>query len=419
MKHIKQYSKILTCNSHLAIYLLLLLPLFVQSQACSDTEELSKIPGKFVDHNWTPAGGYVSDYSTAEKAMALKTLAAAEQIGKKNFFGNGFVGKGSFGFKQGEYFNTLFLGTYDYNIGFYQLSCMNGQIKTAHEYGTSLAITANPVIHPNLEVPLEEQGSKFNIKGSRKDRSSVIPLYRYIVFADKDEFEKINTGKGFTDGKREYHDAYDKNPDITRSWFITPPGKRLFSEVSRKEYLESLLEFYEIEKEVLVQRQERLLTIDRETLKQYEKDKEGKGKKDYQYFLSRIADYERDKAKAVASYTIKKNKVTALLKSKPDNWLQQAAALNPAVMNDNYRCDAVSEYVKTGAHTFNDFYDSEKGLVVYKWNPELFKQQPACTPVFFKVSLRYKEGIDISEAIKAYYTKNFDFAAIQKLLEKK
>lgn len=394
-------------------------PQITSAQPCSATDELSKITGKFVDHNWTPVGGYVSDYSAAEKAMALKTQAALEAICKKNFFGNGFVGKGSFGFKQGDYFNTVFLGTYHYDIGFYDLNCINGQLKTAHEFGTNLTITANPVVYPNLQVPVNGKEDKFTIKGSRKDRLLNIPLYRYIVFIDKNEFEKINNGTGYTESAPQYHDAYDKHPDITRSWYITQTGKKLFVEVSRKEYLESLLEFYAIEKEVLVQRLDKILKIDRETLKQYEKDKDGKGKKDYQYFTESIAGSEKDKTRAITNYETKKSKVTALLQSKPESWLQEPAALNPAVITNNYRCDAVSEYTKTGAHTFNDFYNDQKGLVVYKWNPGLFKLQSSGTPVFFKVSVRYKDGIAVSEAVKDHYTNHLDFAAVKKILERK
>lgn len=402
-----------------AAFIFALLQLTATAQPCSATDDLSKITGKFVDHNWTPVGGYVSDYSTAEKTMALKTMNTLEAVCKKDFFGNGFVGKGSFGFKQGDYFNTVFLGTYHYDIGFYDLKCINGQLKTAHEFGTNLTITANPVVYPNLQVPVNGQGDKFTVKGSRKERLLNIPLHRYIVFTDKDEFEKINNGTGYTESAPQYHDAYDKHPDIIRSWYITPAGKKLFVAVTRKEYLESLLEFYAIEKEVLVQRLDKILKINRETLKQYEKDKDGKDKKDYQYFTESIAGSEKDKARAITNYETKKSKVTTLLQTKPESWLQESAALNPAVMTNNYRCDAVSEYTKTGVHTFNDFLNGQNGLVVYKWNPELFKLQPAGTPVFFKVSVRYKAGIAISEAVRDHYTNHLDFAAVKKILERK
>lgn len=407
------------CPLPLSALLISLLPLCGNGQPCSGVDDLSKIPGKFIDHNWTPVGGYVSSYSAAENAMAMKIQAALEAICKKKFFGNGFVGKGSFGFKEGDYFTTAFSGTYGYDIGFYDLICTNGQLKTAHEFGTNLTITANPAVYPNLQVTVNGQEGKFTVTGSRKDRSINIPLYRYIVFTDKDEFEKINNGTGYIESAPQYHDAYDKHPDITRSWYITQTGKKLFAAVTRKEYLESLLEFYPIEKEILVQRQDKLLKIDRETLKQYEKDKDGKSKKDYQYFTDNMAAYEKDKAKAIAAYETKKSHVTALLQSKPLSWLQEPAVLNPAVITNSYRCDAAAEYAKTGAHTFNDFYYGQDGLVVYKWNPEVFKPQPVCTPVFFKVSVRYKSGIGISEAIRDHYTQHLDFAAIKKLLEKK
>ncbi len=75
--------------------------------------------------------------------------------------------------------------------------------------------------------------------------------------------------------------------------------------------------------------------------------------------------------------------------------------------------DAVLDFVR------NDFASIENGYTVYKWNPDLFKQQPATSPVFIKVSLRYKSGIELSEKIRDYYTKNLDFTFIKSILNKK
>ncbi len=56
------------------------------AQSCTTTDELLKMPGKFTDHNWTPAGGHDSSYTAAEKSIYVKTMKSLEAIFKKTFY---------------------------------------------------------------------------------------------------------------------------------------------------------------------------------------------------------------------------------------------------------------------------------------------------------------------------------------------
>lgn len=400
----------------LSVLTLLITPAQSNGQLCSDDDDLAKMPGRFVDHKWKPVGGYISDYSTAEKNAAIKTLISIEEICRKKFFGNGTNGKGSFDFREGDYFNNLFLGSYKYNIGFYQLICVNGQLKTAHEYGTSLEITTNPFIPPAFSLPHEfaSNESQFYSSGNRKDRNRMNKIFSYLIFENSEEVEKINSGSGYIDSKEKRSDAYDKHPDVYRTWYLIKQGNKLLVEVTRKEYLESLLEYYEKEKTALTTKNEKLLNESKEYMAKYEKNG---NKAMYQSHFENKQKAERELSLILFRYTEKKEKVARLLKSKTENWLQQQAVINPSIRNNSY-CENASDYKKTGYFTFNNFSESSTGNIVYKWNPEVFKQQAACTPVFFKVSIRHKSGIGFSEAIRDYYTQNLDFPAINKLLGK-
>ncbi len=390
------------------------------SQTCISDDDLTKLPGKFTDHKWTPAGGHTSSYSAVEQTLALKTLSSIETNFVKYFWGDGTNGKASFGFSEGNYFNNLFLGQYSFTTGFYELICKDGNIKTAHEFGTDFKITINPFIEPGLNINGRGRQYDFSVPGNRKNFSNTINLFRYMIFSNKEEPEKINSGNSYIESKPIYHDAYDKHPDVVRNWYFAPAGKMILIEVTRKEYLESLLEFYEREKPGLLKEMDRLIAIDKSTLKLYEKEKDGKSKKDYDYFLNRIKEYETDRQRYENAYKTKKDKVTSLLKSNAESWLNEPAVLSKEVIMGSYcRSGSLKEYEETGCFSFNDFASIENGYTVYKWNPDLFKQQPATSPVFIKVSLRYKSGIELSEKIRDYYTKNLDFTFIKSILNKK
>ncbi|MFZ4769869.1 MAG: hypothetical protein ACOYLO_06775 [Ferruginibacter sp.] len=390
---------------------------YTTAQPCTETADLVKMPGKFFDHNWTATGGHVSSYTSAERNIAVKTMDGLEAIFKKKYFGDGSNGKGSFGYGSGDYFGPQFFGTYEYNIGFYQFFCDNGKTATQHEFGTSIDIAANKLIYPALHVPneLSFAEAKFYSGGNRKDRNRLIPLFTYITFQSPDEEEKIMNGSGYSESKEMYSDAYDQTPSIYRTWYITPPNKKILIPVIRKEYLESLLQYYEIEKEVLQRERLRIIKTDKETLKTYEKEKNGKHKKDYDYFLTSITENEIRLAHIIKGYETKKATVAGLLQSKPQSWLSAPAVINPALSLNNY-CATLNEYNKSGYFTFSDFFNEESGRIVYKWNPDLFKQLSLCAPVFFRVQVRYKKNVEFSMAIRDFYTENLDFEAMRKLL---
>jgi len=105
------------------------------------------------------------------------------------------------------------------------------------------------------------------------------------------------------------------------------------------------------------------------------------------------------------------------LKSINESWLQQPAVINPKIRNSSY-CDSDDDFKKTGYFTFTHFSDTESGDLVYKWNPDYFKEQlqsPAA-PLFIRVSFRFKAKTMFSTNIRDNFMKNLDFLSISKLV---
>ena len=391
------------------------------TQPCTENGGIDKIPGKFVEQKTNQIGGNSYCETGTGNATALKTLKAIQAIVAKNFWGDGTVAKGFFSGNGGEYFNDAFLASYMYKVGFYGLLCRDSKLITAHEYGTDLTIAINPgyPAGENIISSRNSDGRGFQIPGTQKDRSNEIPLFRYLIFRNKDEVDKINNGTGYYEGPRRPSSAYDKNPDITRYWFLTPPGKNVLVPVTRKEFLYSLLEFYEKELPQHIKEMNRLIKINGETLAQYEtdKDKDAKSRKNYEEFKKWVAKHRSDSAHYQESYVIKKNKVNAILKSNSPDWLNEPAVATEKQVDQGYcRCESRTDFEESGCYTFNKFAEDGNGITIYKWNPEIFKPQNSCNPVFIRVSLRYKFDIGFSEKIRDHYTNKLDFAALRKLL---
>lgn len=396
------------------IYLLALMPDAAAAQACGPGDDLLKIPGTYTGHNATPAGGFVSFYTAPEKNTAVKIMTALETVFKKDFQLHGGTGKGVFHFREGAYFGKNFIFPYSFNTGFYHFLCENGVVQPAHEYGTSLEITANATINPFFSLPheLAAYESMFYTTASRKIGYRMISIFSYLVLESPGEVEKINTGTGYTDSKEYLHDAYDKHPDMYRTWYITKPGSKILVEVSRKEYLESLLAYYDAEKKAISIKNENLLRESKEYMARYEKN----GNREmYESHRDKVLKAEKELAATALRYEEKKGKVMAILQERPANWLQQPAVINPGMRNNSY-CNNSEDFKKTGYFTFAGFYEGGNGCTVYQWSPGLFKKPGATTPVFFKISLRYKKDWPFSTAIKDHFSGHLDFDAIRKLL---
>lgn len=215
-------------------------------------------------------------------------------------------------------------------------------------------------------------------------------------FADENEnnhasFLKLINGEGYV----EKHGSYDPTTSygyrsVQRFFNITKPGVPVLVPVSRKEFLEALLEYYEIEKT------------------NFANEVADKAKNNN--YKDRISVLEADKAAYNQIYITKKARISNLLATKTADWLGKQAAPNDKMReNDN----------KIASNGLFDFYDFENGTPLYKYNPEFSKTKDPYKPVMISVRCTYRYGNESyrwSEDLFKNFVQNFDFEALRKML---
>jgi hypothetical protein len=386
----------------------------IYAQTCNESSDLLYETGRYVDASKTPLGGFVSDFNPNEKIVALKTLKTLEPDVKKVCLIKGGVAQAFFHFAEQYYFDKYAFKTYTYKIGFYNYSCVKGKIVESSEYISDFSVTINPSINPYFGIPQEyaSYGSNFDaIPG--KNGLLKIPLLSYLVFENEEHLEKLNSGEGYFDDTNEISSNMVK--DIYRTWYIIPKNKKIVVEVSRKEYLESLLEFYERENIASSKKYNIMIREANENIPKYQKNGN-------QAMVQSHLENKQDAEKAIEKYLLYKETKSAavkkLLQSKSEEWLMQVAKINPKIRNSNY-CDSYKDFDATGYFTFKNFCETSEGKKVCKLNPDLFKEQakaPA-TPLFLKVSFRYKSNTPFTLNIKEGFIKNIDFETLRKIIQ--
>lgn len=388
----------------------------LNAQECKTTEDLLHTQGILKDHKKTPIQGFVDDFTAAEKSVALKTLNNMESYTIRNFTIQGGHAEAWFNFNEFYYFDTYLHKSYKYKIGFYPFVCVNGIQKNGSEYISDFEITANPSIHYYFKIPSEFESSNSYFDAIHKQKSGPqIAAFRYLVFPNANIASTISNGNGYYEN--DFGDEYNNRRDIYRIWYITNRDKKLLTEVSRKEYLNNLLEYYEREKLLLFDRNDRKIADAKKYITEYEKS----GNK--VLVKSHLEDQEtalNERALLTNRYTTKKQKVLTILSSKSDEWLQQAARINPE-MRDNGYCDNSHDFQQWGYFTFTGFCENDKAVNVYKWNSEYFKiqLQSPTEPLFFKVSFRYKANTPFTLQIKDNFIEQFDVEPLHKFLSTK
>lgn len=385
----------------------------LQAQECQTTEDLLYDEGTLFDRKKTPLQGFVSDFAPAEKAVSLKTLNAVESHVIRDFTIQGGSAKAWFAFNELSYFDIFLHKSYEYKMGFYPFVCVNGKKILTDEYISDFEVTVNPSVPAFFSIPSEyESGNSFFDADRTKSNGPRIAIFRYLVFPDSVVASAINNGKGYYEDDK--GDVHNNRRDIYRIWYITHPGKKLFAEVSRKEYLNSLLEYYERERMLLTNRNEKKLAESKKYMAQYEKSG---NKAMAQSHFENIQDAEKKLAEIQIRYTNKKEKVSKLLSSKPDEWLNQVATINPEIRSNGNSATG-SDFAKTGYFSFSGFDETTSAAKVYKWNPDYFKiqtQSPA-EPLFFKVAFRYKANTPFTMNIKENFIEKLSFDPLEKLL---
>ncbi|HEY6899778.1 MAG TPA: hypothetical protein VI233_04015, partial [Puia sp.] len=168
---------------------------------------------------------------------------------------------------------------------------------------------------------------------------------------------------------------------LDRYWYITKTGLPLFIPVTRREYLEALLEYYEIEK------------------------------KNFQQLVKNPTD----RAAYPKIYDDKVANVKTILAGHDADWLGRQAIMDNRNMRDN-------DYLKAsnGLLEFKGFSSNEgAGRRIIRYNPQYFVpgKPGAATPFFLRVEFRYEMGKYFSEGLFKNFEKNFDFGSLHKMVE--
>ena len=410
---------------------------FSQEQPIHCNGNADALPGKYTDHTQTK---YASSLKGAEldKAAILKQLIAiekSEETSRNNFQLTGCVARVSFsGGNKNTFGNIAHVG-YGYQLGVYQNVCHVTEhiVKTVGEYRTVLRVDINPMLNTGGsfygwqgDFYITDKSVRYEISvdaklgaNYEKDRvSNKSSISSYIseesVLASRSDnykdkhgdFLKLINGNGYVENWMGA-DRYAKHgPNsyqwIDRHYLITKPGVPVLMAVTRKEYLEALLEFYEIEKVNFLQ----TLTY----------KKNGDAKSSSAEAKNRMSIYEADKNEYLKIYENKKNKVQQLLTSQKSEWLQKPAVVKKQLRENDYA------KASNGLLDFNNFYDGdEQATVLYQYNPEYYKMnanQPT-KPILIEVQFRYEIAEDkgFSERIFNNFLKNYDMDALRKMVE--
>lgn len=382
-------------------------------QPCQSSEELDTVPGSHIDaaHTEWPAqrASWLNDMKTpARKVLANQILTQIESIEKnsrRNFTLTGGVLKSSFSATSGCLYNRKNIAaTYAFQLGCYRYLCLKNKREVSGEYSTVLRATVNPSFPP-LFTNLPFDGKHNTLLYDESACTVGLALFGYVGFQDTGLMAVVNGGDGYYQDVPEEHvkklPAGSSNY-ITRTWYIAKRGQTPFLPVSRKEFLESLLSYYEKEREVAPQYK---ATIDKEYAALIPR---GYDERWYKSKMGVYSDFGQ-------VYQRKKEAVLKLLQENTAEWLGKQAVVdvNRCWLTDPNKPDFA------GMYTFVSFSEKETGLTiqrVYRYNPAYFVDESSGKPQLIRITFRYvKRPFD--ERIFRNFTENFDRAAWQKLVE--
>lgn len=399
---------------------------------CNGTAD--DVAGIYTDHT-NPKYGPLSLKGTAtEKTAMMKNLIAIEKLeeaSRKNFILTGCAARVSFARWGNSDYGKSTYARYGYQLGLYQFVChvKDHVTKIVDEYRSVLRVDINPYIPTDAkaggtgefsingrfryEIPVEaKNGADFQT--NKKNNPSKISQYisETMMLANRSndyknkhaDFLKIINGEGYTENWLS-GDRYDKRgPDsykwIDRHYIITKPGIPLLVPVSRKKFLEDMLEYLEIEKaNFYFDHAVKMKNIGNSTSEWAKKD---------------IAILEEDKLAYPKIYEAKKAKIKELLATKKTEWLQK-----PAVVDNNNRTYDANKRLEN----LGKFYEAEDEYTsaLYILNPVYFKapNDQTTKPLFMEVQFRYELSKEkgFSERIFNNFLKNFDIDALREIIQ--
>lgn len=408
---------------------------------CNGTAD--DVAGIYTDHTNPKYGSHSIKGTATTKPAMTKNLIAIEKLeeaSRKDFKLTGCAARVSFSGGGRTSYGKSAYTSYGYQLGVYAYVCHVKELTTkiVGEYQTVLRININPdvvsggnslrpgtgdmsfnktantlmwsydfpadaLLGPNYETDRVKKPSNVSKYISESNllagRSSAYKSYH-------DDFLKLNAGNGYTENYMR-GSLYDKVTEnsyrlIDRRYLITKPGIPLLIPVSRKQYLQDMLEYFEIEKANFT------YAVD-DLLQKSATDNSDYGKQKKQTWQAHKAIYSQH-------YDAKKARVKELLATQSEEWLQRPAV----VAGGNATKDATERLAQTGM--FYEMEDYDKNIfALYVLNPAYFTTGtgPSTTPKLIEVSFRYELNKDkgFSERLINNFEKNFDFEALRNMLE--
>ncbi len=399
---------------------------------CNGTADA--VDGIYTDHT-NPKYGVNNLKGTAEEQGAMmKKLIAIEKLeeaSRKDFKLTGCAARVSFSRRGNSNYGKYVYANYDYQLGVYAYVCHVTEHvpKIVDEYRTVVRVDVNPYIFRGTkaggtgefsingqiryEIPLEaKEGPGF--ENDRKNSPSKVSQYisesdmlanRSNDYKNKHaDFLKIINGDGYVENWMN-GSKYDKRGPgsytwVDRRYLITKPGVPLLVPVSRKQYLEDMLEYLEIEKA-------NFLYSHAKMVKDYANGTTDSAKK-------KMALLEQDKDAYPKIYEAKKAKLKDILATQKPEWLQK-----PAVVDNNNRTYDANKRLES----LGKFYEAEDEYLsaLYVLNPAYFTAPSGQTtkPVFMEIQFRYETGKDngFSERLLNNFLKNFDMDGLKKMIQ--
>lgn len=384
----------------------------VTAQDCKTNADLDATPGKYLTAAEYPWPAVRAEYfakmaTTKDKAMAKQIAGQIEKAEQQSHAGFKLTGgnwENTYSSKGYEYLGNTKLGQYRIESSLHEFFCFNGKLKRNDEAGTILRIYVNEIPTNTLDRFLRSPfgssmgdydfGFQYQEWKNHKPadvNAQLISLFTYFSCNNDQLLKAINSGEGyFKDVPEKDIKPNNRSNYIYRYWFVTKKDIPVLIPVSRKEYLESLLEYYEREK---------------------------------LYFPKLIAELTAEHSKSVNQYTSweadvadKIAVVKKALSEGNEKWLSAQAIINR--MEDQSQTYKAGLKERTNYNRFWKFYDGvNKSAALYKYNPDYFKSSTAAMakPQIITVAFRYVT-MPLSLRILDNFTNNFDFDAVRALI---
>lgn len=386
---------------------------FCNAQDCKTNADLDAAPGKYLtaaEYPWPAARAeYFNQMTTAaDKAMAKQVLSKVEGIEQQSHNGFNLTGgnwESIYSTEDYGYAANTKLGQYTFQSALYEFFCAKGKSVRNSEYSTVLRMYINKIpvniLSPIITMPFGSSFGSYDFGFQYMDwrnhkpvdvQAQLITLFTFMGCNNQQLTDAVNTGNNFFQDVPE-KDIRPNNRSnyVTRYWFVKKSNLPVLLPVSRKEYLESLLEYYE---------RERL----------YFPKLTAKLTGDHDKGVSQYSNWEANVADKIA--TVKK-----AMKEHNAEWLSGQAIINR--IEDASLSYKARLAERTNYNRFWKFYGNEnKSEPLYKYNPEYFKAtaKDLAKPQILSIAFRYVT-IPASLRLLDNFTKKFDFDAVRRMIE--